>query len=416
MKIDIKVLTGIKNASYLAVGNLIVQIITFIGFVYIARLLGPDNYGIYVTVGTFVGIFDILLLGGLNKTVLREGSKDLFSMYQYLERTIGVRRLSILVAIIACIVSSFFTPYQVQTKLYIIIFSAELAYTGMKGFLGTIYQATEKMQYISFFNIANKIVFVSLSIILLHYGFGLLMLFLIALFSNLSSVLISYKFSQKFVKFDFFSNIQFDKTLLKPAVIFSLITFIEFFTTKVDLLMISFLGTSKDVGIYGVAYKFAQEGMMLRNVIATAFFPIFVKQLQKKRMRGSKLVKYSLVFLLAILILSLIASLFVKQIIALLCGIEYRFSGNILEVLIFYLAFAWSTLPFTTAAQATHNEKYMLMVSSIMAVLNIVLNYLFFLKYGLIGIAYSTLTVFSLGGLVLCGLTYRVMRRQGYLT
>ena len=151
-----EIIIGIKNASFLAIGNLFVHGIAFIGFIFIARMLGPDDYGIYITVGVFVGLFEILLLNGLNKTLTREGSKNLKLMRTYLEKTIGLRNALILVAIIACIITSRFTPYELQTKLYILIFSFNLAYTGIKGFLETIYQATENMKYISICNILNQ--------------------------------------------------------------------------------------------------------------------------------------------------------------------------------------------------------------------------------------------------------------------
>ena len=415
MKINIRLIRGIKNASYLAAGNFIVQVITFIGFIYIARMLGPNDYGIYVTVGAFVGMFDILLLNGLNKAVLREGSKDVSSMHTYLEKTVGIRNLLILTAIIVCIICSFFTPYRFQTKLYIILFSSELAYNGVKGFLGTIYQATEKMQYISVFGIANQIIFVSLSIIFLYLGSGLLALFLIALFSHFSTLLMNYTISQKIIRFDIFSKIQFDKNLLKPALIFSLLAFVGFLVSRIDLLMISLLGTTKEVGIYGVAYKIAQQGEMLRNVNAVAFFPIFVKRFHNNTMKGGSLIKYSFFFLNGIFLLSLAASFFVEDIIAFLFGTEYKNSGAILKVLIFYLCFSWATLPFTIAAQATHNEKHLLIPLLIMAGLNIPLNYIFFLEYGLIGIAYSTLVVFLIGYFSISNISYRMMKKQGHL-
>ncbi len=406
---------GIKNASYLAIGNLITQIISFVGFIYIARMLGPDNYGIYVTVGAFVGLFEILLLTGLNKTIIREGSKDISSMYTFLEKTIGIRNLFIITAIIVCIISSFFTPYELQTKLYITLFSFQLAYTGLRGFLGTIYQATEKMHYISIFGIANRIIFVSLSIAFLYCGFGVLALFLISLFSNFLTVFINYFYSRKYIKFNFFSKIQFDKDLLKQAVIFSLLGFVIFLTTKIDLVMISLLGTSIDVGVYGVAFRITQLGLMLRNVIAMAFFPVFIKQFHTHKMKARQLVKYSLFFFVIIFALSLAVSFFVENIVSILFGPEYHNSGEILRVLIFYLAFSWSTLPFTTATQATQNEKYMLIIWSIMAALNIPLNYLFFIKYGLIGIAYSTLVVTATGLFLISYITLKVMKKQGYL-
>ena len=46
--------------------------------------------------------------------------------------------------------------------------------------------------------------------------------------------------------------------------------------------MISWLGTSIDVGIYSVAFQITQLGIIVRNILATAYFPIFVKMFHKK--------------------------------------------------------------------------------------------------------------------------------------
>lgn len=410
-----KFFRGIKNATFLAGGHLIVQVITFFGFVYIARLLGPNDYGVYVTVNTFVAFFELLLLTGLNQSVMREGSKDISSMYICLEKTIGIRNIFILIAIIVCIISTFFAPYELQTKFYIIIFSFHLAYTGLHGFLATIYQANEKMQYISIFNILNRILFISLSITFLSLGYGLLSLFLVFLFSNLFTILINFRFSRRLVKFNFFSKIQFEKRLLMPAFLFSLLFFVGFLAGRIDLLMISILGTAKDVGIYGVAYRIVGLGIMLRNVTSTAFFPVFVKQFQKRSLKGSQLIKYSVLFFTGILILTFSASFFVEKITVILFGLDFEPSGKILRILIFYLAFSWASLPFTTAAQASHNEKHLILPMLFRAFLNIPLNYILFMKYGIIGIAYSTLIVEFVGCLILPAISYRVMKKTGYL-
>jgi len=409
------IIRGFKNASYLAIGNIISQIISFFGFIYIARILGPNNYGIYVTVGYFVGMFDILLLGGMNKTILREGSKDVTKMHKVLEGTIGIRNLLILTGIAVCVMSSFFTPYTITTKFYIILFSTKLGYDALEGYIGTIFQAKEKMQYISIFNIVNRILFVSLSVLFLSLGSGLLALFLIALFSHFAHIFLSYRYSKKFVKFRFFSKVKYDKSIIKSAFIFSLLIFLGFFVSKIDVLMISFLGTSTDVGIYGIAYRISQQGIMLRNVTAMAFFPILVKRFKYNKMEGFQLIKYSLLFFGAILLIVLIVSFYIEEITTFLFGLEYKASGQIMKVLFFYVALAWSMMPFSQAAQATNQEKYMLISISIMGVLNIPLNYILFLRFGLIGIAYSTILVYLAGNILLSILIYNVMKKKGYI-
>jgi O-antigen/teichoic acid export membrane protein len=410
-------LRGIKNFSYLTAGNFAAEFLNIVGFVFIARLLGAKDYGVYVTVSTFVGMFDLVLLEGLNKSVMREGTKDLEKMPLQLEKTIGIRNALIAAAILLCWGSSLFAPYDRSTKLYILLFSFQLVYLGLKGFLATIFQATEDMKYIPLFGIVNRILFVGLSITALSLGFGLLALFLISLFANLITLGLNFRLSRKLLRFRLLSRIQVDKKILMPGLVFSLMGFASYLVTRVDLLMVSFLGTSGDVGTYGVAFRIAEQGVVLKNLIVVAFFPIFIKYFHREnaQVRGKRLMSLSGLFFIGVFLATFLLSLVIKDLVSLVFGPQYQASGYILKVLLFYLAFAWSSLPFTTAAQATHNEKYLLMISSGLAVLNVLLNYVFFLRFGLIGIAYSTLVVQFLGCLLESVICYSVLKRQGYV-
>lgn len=411
-----KLFRGFKNASYLAAGNLASRVIVFVGFVFIARILGPEEYGIYVTVGTFVGFFQIFLILGMERVIVREGSKDIESANKIYNRTIGFKNLLILLAVSLCIIVAFFSPYELRTKIYIVIFSSQLAYMGFKYFIDSIYQIKEKMHYMAFFEILNRFLFVAVSVAFLYMGFGLLSVFIIAFLSYAVTIFLDYKYSQRFIKFDFFSKVYFDREIIKPALTFSLLSFMVFLTSRVDFLMISFLGTPADVGIYGVSYKVAEQGIMLRNVVATAFFPIFVKTFYKHTIMGKKVIIYSVLFFVIVILGCTLVWFFVEDIISYLFGSEYMQSGAILRVLIFYLGFGWATLPFNVALQATHNEKFFLIPYSIMAVLNIALNYVLFLIFGVIGIAYSTVIIWVIGGSIICIFGYSKMKKQKYFS
>ena len=181
--------------------------------------------------------------------------------------------------------------------------------------------------------------------------------------------------------------------------------------------MISFLGTTREVGIYAVAYALATQLNMLRNVNVMAFMPMFVKKFQNDgRMNGNRLIKLSLLLSLGIFAIAVLIYFFVEEIVILVFGSEYRESGNILAILIFYQVFFWATIPFGTALQSTHNEKISLYVNSFVAMLNIVLNFIFYYRFGLIGIAYSTLVVYFFFMLLTNVWTYILMKKQGYLS
>ena len=410
-----KIWRGLKNASYLTIGYFLSIVINFFGFIFIARLLGPSDYGIYVTVGAFVGLFSIITLSGLTKVVLREGAKDLDQMGDYLEKTTGIKILFTFIAISACIIGSFFAPYPLREKIYIIIFSFTLIYNSFNGFFGAVYQAAEKMQYNSVLIILKSILFVPISIAFLYMGFGLLALFIISLFSHFFTLIINFKLTKRFLIFKFWNKIEWNKSLLRPALIFSILSFTFLLTTKIDLVMISWLSFSEDVGIYGVAHQITFTGVSVRNLLGIAFFPIFVKTFHKNVIRWKKLLKYAFLLGFGLLSIATVGSLLSKQVITLLFGWNYSESGVILSVLIFYLAFVFFSIPFTNTLQATHNESKILMVCWVGPCLNIGLNILFFKIFGLIGIAYSTLVVGSVSVSITVLITWRTLKKQNKL-
>jgi len=410
-----KILRGLKNVSYLTIGHFVSLAISFFGLIYIARILGPSNYGVYTTVGVFVGMFDIITFYGINKIVLREGSKDFSKMHHYLENTTAIKNFFVFIAIIVCIIASVFTNYSTQVKLYIILFSFSLIYTSFNGFLMTIYQAAEKMQYTAILTILHRVLFVSLSIIVLYMGFGIFALLMVALFSQFFTLIINFKLTKKFLSFKFLNKIKWDMNLLKPALIFSILSFSYFLAGRIDIIMISIMGTSIDVGLYGVANQIMMVGLTTRGLLATAFFPIFVKSFHNNAVRWQKLLKYASIMGLGLLLVAAIISFYSEQIIPIIFGGEYFTSGTILSVLIFYVAIAFFMIPFSNILQATHNEMYLLKICWIAPFLNIGLNYFFFIEFGLIGIAYSTLIVGSINLLLYIIITKRALKNQNKL-
>jgi len=411
-----KIKRGLKNFSYLTLGTIISQGIGFIGFVYLARYLGPDHYGIFVTVGAFVSIFQLIALPGLRKVVLRECSRDTENAASVLNKTIGLQSLFIFIAIIAMLVASLFTGYAVTTQLYIAIFSLKLFSESFRGFIDAIYKYSEKMQYIAVFRIIRMGLFVGFAVLFLRLGYGLFTVVMITIFTALIDVLFRFYHSRNIVEFNIFSDLYIDKDLLKPSAIFSGISITSQMYKRVDLLMISFLGTPAQVAVYGVAYNLAREANLLKHLIGEAFFPIAVKTLHKGSVSKRFVLKYSFLFFVGMMGLALLAFYLAEPVITILFGEDYTASIPIFKVLIFYMVVWFSTLPFVEALNATNNEKVVLFAKSIMAGINIPLNIVLFLIYGLIGIAYSTLIVYAAGSVIINLYSYVLLSRQGYFT
>ena len=332
-----KLKRGIKNSSYLAVGQFISQAVSLIGFIYIAKMLGPENFGIYNIVTAFVGVFALLTFSGINKVVLRDCSKNISRIKEILERTIGVRMLFSVFALIVCIFVSFFVDYSSEIKIYIVIFSFDLLFNGLRESINIIYQAKQKIKYIALFNVIKTILIVSLSVIFLFLGHGVLSLFFIHAVITLLVLIANYLVSRNIVVFNVFSKPIFDKPLLKQGASFSLIGFLSVLSTKVDLLMLSFLASPLEVGIYAVAFKIVGKGQVVRNSVSTSFFPIFAERFDKGAVPGGVLLVKTIQLGVLALMPALVIAYFANDIITVLLGEEYSESAEMLQVLIFYL-------------------------------------------------------------------------------
>ena len=406
---DIK--RGIGNASYLTLASAISLLIGFAGMIYITRILGPQDYGIYLTVLSFVHFFGIFSLGGLNKTIVREGSKDIQNVTAVLERAVFLRSFFTILATLLCLLVVFFTNYEPTVRFFIIIYSLDLIFESFNSFFNTIFQIFEKMQYMAVISVVFRFFLTSSFIILLHLGYGVFEMIIANLLSHFLGLLVSLYFAKKFSKINLFvgvSEIKFD--YFKSALTFSAIGFFVTIALKIDLLMISFLGNSTEVGIYGPAYNMASYADTLKNYISFAFFPVMVKYAHSDKFSTAILVKYSIILFLLTASVCTVVSYFAIDLVVFLFTEDFRFAGEILRTLIFFVCFAWATLPFVIVAQAIGSEVLLLKTFIIMAFSNVLFNVIFYNWYGLIGIAYSTITVYGIGSIFQCFMINRELR------
>lgn len=389
------VIQGIKNLSFLTLGNIISIVISTIGFLFIANMLGKEDYGKLSAAISYVSIFSLLTLSQMSKVLIRSGSRDPKKIGSLLERTFGVKTAFVLIAIMVALFMLLFTPYSLELKIIVLIIIPDLFYYGFESYLTSIFMITNRMYFIALFQIINKFAFVVITIVLLVLGLGVIPIAVALVVINLSILFITYIVTRKIAKYRFTFKFIWDWKLMKPTIIFSILLFCGFVGTRIDVLMISLLRPVSDVGIYAVVERMVDPLSVLKNLIAISFFPLIVKLFKEQRPGAKELaimaggfgsIALAGAFFLAIISGPLIDVLFP----------DYQESKAIFQVLIFYQAIGFMTLPFGLFLQASDNEMSLLKISWVPPVLNIGLNIIFLKYFGLIGIAYSTLMVYSI--------------------
>lgn len=389
----------LKNISYLAGGQMIAQLISLLGAFFIPRLLGPENYGEYQVIINYVLMYKLLTFTGVNKVNIREIAKDVSKVSEIINNSLFFRLVFSAVSVVISLLVLVFLDYSETVVIGIVVFSAFLVLFSIENTVTTVFYALQKLQYVSYLNIIKSIVQVSFSIAALLLGYGVLSLVIIYLLAELVIILVGIRFILRHTNYRPELNYMFDKGLIKRAYKFSIIDFFNLLSSKIDIVMLSFLADPVGVGVYALANLLARKGLIVRRAIAQSIFPYYSES-SREQLTFKSLNRHLLLILLpsvAIIIVVFFGADFIVQLIA---GEAYIESGKILKVLVFYLAFHYAVIPFSSAIESQYMEKFTMFIGFFRAITNVTLNLVLFQYYGIVGVAYSTLIVWSLNFII----------------
>jgi O-antigen/teichoic acid export membrane protein len=236
---------------------------------------------------------------------------------------------------------------------------------------------------ISFFGFYSKnLVFFFLGNIIGLIGY-IVLAFILIKRSNFGRLVITYPSPKE---------ILFIKSLFKKSLPLAATLFLNLLYVRADVLLLSILRPTVEVGIYTLAYKFFEFPLNLSFFIMGSLYPIFLKsQRENKKKFQRQIQKSSLV----IFLFSFFISLFSFIAAPLISLVKPEFSPSILpfRILSFsYPIFFLSNL-FLWVIITKNKEKVLPFVYGSSLVLNVFLNLIFIPRYGYN--ASAAITVFS---------------------
>tara|TARA_B100000575_G_scaffold27000_1_gene18226 strand:- start:34104 stop:35348 length:1245 start_codon:yes stop_codon:yes gene_type:complete len=392
---------GIKNSSFLFAGRFITIAISFLTSIYVMRMLTLEQYGSVITVKNYINFFMYFCFSGLSTAVLLEGTGSKEKLIRLYEETNGLKLIIASIVQVFTLIFLYFTPYSDQVTFLIIIFSFSIPILSLYNHWKEIFTAYENFLTISLFKIIPSIIYFIVSILFVKNIYNVEILILSQLLLNFLILVFCSFIVRKKVPFRFnFTRIKFNKKLIISGGYFFIISFAGMIFAKIDVLMISILGTADQTAIYSAVNRFVREGSELRTVLYAGFFPVLIKRLKSGSVSKIKLYKYTVLIFLSLLILCIFFSFIGSELIIFLLTEKYAASANIFKVLIFYLVLEFSIQPYILLLTASNNHNTLAIIFSILAVSNIIVNVLLFNLFGPIGIAYSTLFNYSLFSLL----------------
>jgi len=384
----------VANISWLFFDKLLRLGLGLIIIIWLARYLGPEQFGLLNFIIALIAVFSVLSTLGLNIIVVR----DLVNHPNQLKETLGsafILKLSaaVVLYVLSIITITLLRPEDNLSRTLVAILGLSLLFQSSE-VIKFWFESQVQSKFIVWTENSCLLITAAIKIIMLWQEAPLIAFVYIMLFeSALIALALFYTYSKKVM-----NPINWNATksrsiaLLEdswPLIISSAAWIIY---TRVDQIMIGQMIDDQAVGYYSAAIKLSEVMNFLPLIIVSSIIPTIMKYRETNPSRYTR--DFQRIYDLAIgsmLFIALATTLLSSWIIQILFGPAYEQASSVLTIHI------WSAI---FIAMATVSGRYLIneglqkitMTRHILGVIiNIPLNYIMIPIYGIQGAAISTL-------------------------
>ena len=381
------------NLSWLLFDKLFRASLNILLSIFLARYLGPENFGVLNYLIAFIFLFNAISSLGMNPVLInlivkkhRKFNISLLISAYYLRFFVSILCYTIFILIILIFNDKeTYLNYSLIVGLIIILKSSEILFSYFEAKLLSKFIVISQLIGIIFlasivFLVINK----GLNNVYIYYG---LLIDAIIVFC-----LINYFYISKNRKI--LNKFQFNKiknlVLKSFPVLISSLSIILYM--RIDQIMINSLVNEYQLGIYSVSVRYVEIFHFIPKIIMISFLPIL---LTSKKYINDLIKLNSIIFKFSIFLTGLIF-LSSDFIIPFLFGNEYSQSILTTKILSFSLLFVFFGVVNEHWYISKNLQKYYAIYVFLGAILNITFNYILINKIGIQGAAYSTLLTYFL--------------------
>ncbi|HSX40581.1 MAG TPA: flippase [Candidatus Saccharimonadales bacterium] len=376
-----------KNTLYQTLAKIITSGIGFILIVLIARAFGVSIYGQFAQITAFVTLFYLLIDFGFNAIFLQQEDGKFLDL-------IALRFYWTLSTFFIVLAVSFLFPYNPLSqsgfsplvKLGIVIFSFSLFAQSFTVSATALFQKNQRFDYLWISQATGSLATLFLVILAIASNASLLYVMGAYVVGNFITAAVALFFTKERI-FKPTLRVSVWKKLVKQAWPLGLMLVFNLIYFRVDILLLSALKSSHDVGVYSLAYQFFDFLLALPLFLSNSLYPVL---LEKQHASGfSKLIRqYFIVFLLFSFFCMTLFWFFAP----LFTFIRPEFAATIVpfRILLISLPFFFTTSFLQWIIITAKKQRYLLGVYFFSMLFNIILNIVFIPQFGYIASAVIT--------------------------
>jgi len=381
------------NFLSLTSAEIISKSLQLIIFVYLARALGKDDFGIFSFGISFALLIVIIANFGLNTLLVREISRKKKLASKYVSNAFVSKIMLSTLTLLSTYIFLNLMGYSDKAKLVAYIMVSFAIIQSFTDLFYSVFRAFERMHYDAFIKVLRMLILILLVYFAIKNNLGLIISSLIFPLTEILMLLLAASISYtKFIKLSLEFDYIFSRNLLKKSSLFCLsLTFASIFT-YIDLVMLSKIKSTTEVGIYAVSANIIIALIFIPVMYGNAIFPVisrfYISSKKSLKFAYERSFKYMLIIGLP---LSAGIYLLSSKIILLLYGNEYIASVIVLNILAGYLFLRFLNVVSGFTLSSINKQGSRVFSQGIAALINIILNIILIPAYGFVGAAVATL-------------------------
>jgi O-antigen/teichoic acid export membrane protein len=365
----------------------------FVG-VWVARYLGPEDFGLLSFASAFVSVFGTLSTLGLQGIVVRDlvndpkGSFETLGSSFVLQATGGIIAFVLLIVLIPIL-----RPHDQSTLSIVAIIGLTLFFKGSES-MKYWFESQVQSKYTVWAENLVFVVVVAVKIGLILVGASLLAFvwtsFLEGLFTALF-LLVAYEWVGGRIKVWRFSFAR-TKALLVQSWPLILSGFAVMVYMRIDQIMLGQMLNDKAVGIYSAAVRISEAWYFIPVAIVGSVFPALLDA--KKTSEALYVDKFQKLYdtlVIIALVVAIPVTFLAEEIVRVLFGLEYIEAGTILSIHIWTAVFVFLGFASGRWLLAENRQLLVFQRAFLGMVVNIALNWVWIPQYGGVGAAMATL-------------------------
>lgn len=391
-----------KNTSWMF-GEQMLRMIAglFVGL-WVARYLGPEQFGIFSYAIAFTSIFSVIAKLGLDGIVVRDLINEPDKRDIYLGTAFWLKLVGALITLGIVALATLFTSNDGTTNIYIFIIASGLIFQSFE-VVDFYFQSQVLLKFVSLCKMTQLFFSSLLKLYLIYTTADLYSFVLVSLIDQIILALSHYvayrcqKLGGFYHRFEWIMA----KKLLKnswPLILSGLVVMIYM---RIDQIMIKVMLGEKEVGLFSSAVRLSEVSYFIPMIITTSIFPAVVSAKKvNETLYYTRLQQLFTIMVWVAISIALPITFLSDWLVVLLYGELYREAGKVLMIQIWASVFVFLGVASGSWYTSENLQLYAFCRTFFGAVINIMLNLFLIPNYGLVGAAIATLISYMSAGLL----------------